>query len=88
MRVLAGQAKRCKMGKELSVWSVARLFAMYQSGKSCNVTKSSMKRARHWGRIMRDFAKQTDVAQQSVPTPQLAPTPLAEPASPTTARLD
>jgi hypothetical protein len=88
MRVLAGQAKRCKMGKELSVWSVARLFAMYQSGKSCNVTKSSMMRARHWGRIMRDFAKQTEVPQQSVPTPQIAPTPLAQPASPTTARLD
>jgi hypothetical protein len=88
MRVLAGQAKRCKMPKELSVWSVARLFAMYQSGKSCTVTKSSMTRARHWGRIMRDFAKQTEATQQAAVAAPASPTVQAAQPTDSTARLD
>lgn len=88
MRVLAGQAKRCKMGKELSVWSVARLFAMYQSGKSCTVTKNSMKRARHWGRIMRDFAKQAEDTQQAANAVQSSPAVQAAQPTDSTARLD
>jgi hypothetical protein len=76
MRVLAAQGKRCKMPKELDVWSVARMFAMYGTGNSCAITKNSMKRARHWGRIMRDFAKQTEATQplQQAQQPALNPT--------------
>jgi hypothetical protein len=88
MRVLAAQGKRCKLPKALSVWSVARMFAMYQSGKSCSVTKNSMKRARHWGRIMSEFARQSEAPEQAPPALQAAPVQAAQPASPTTARLD
>jgi hypothetical protein len=80
MRVLSAQGARCKMPKELNVWSVARMFAMYGTGRSCSITKNSMKRARHWGRIMRDFAKQSEAEAQAAQAPQPALRP--------TARLD
>jgi hypothetical protein len=72
MRVLSAQGARCKMPKDLNVWSVARMFAMYGTGRSCSITKNSMKRARHWGRIMSEFAKQTEPTQPSLtPTARL-----------------
>lgn len=76
MKVLIAQSKRCRLKQEPGVWSLARVFAAYMNGLKCEPTKASLKRARHWAKLMKQLEEpQVGVAASGA-------------AAPTTARLD
>jgi len=54
MRVLTAQANRCGMkpNKPDNSWVMARMWAGYMTGNTCNSIKASRMRARRWNQVM------------------------------------
>ena len=65
MRVLTAQGNRCGMKENKpNMWSMARMWAGYMTGKTCSPIKASNARARRWTKVWNEMkaAESSDAA--------------------------